>query len=118
LIVIKPTIISAAADADLIAFFNHYLEVAGENIAEAFVKRTEEVRAHIQRFPRTGSTRYASLTPAHPTEVDDEDELKTLRSWTYKQFPLIVFFMEHEKQITILRVLHQASDIPQHIQNT
>jgi plasmid stabilization system protein ParE len=37
-----------------------------------------------------------------------------LRSWTHKPFPLVVFFIEHQDQTIILRVLHQAADIPAH----
>jgi toxin ParE1/3/4 len=111
----KPTTISAAADADLIAFYDHYLTNAGERIAEDFSKRTQDVLTHIQRFPRTGSTRYAHLTPPLPLQYEDDEDLMMLRSWTYKQFPLIVFFIEHQDQTIILRVLHQATDIPAHL---
>jgi toxin ParE1/3/4 len=113
----KPTTISAAADADLIAFYDHYLTHAGERIAQDFSRRTQEVLTHIGRFPRTGSTRYAHLTPPLPPQSEYDEDLMLLRSWTYKQFPLIVFFIEHQEQTIILRVLHQASDIPTHLQH-
>jgi plasmid stabilization system protein ParE len=111
----KPTTISTAADADLIAFYDRYLTSTGERIAEDFSKRTQEVLTHIQSFPRKGSTRYAHLIPPLPLQAEEDENLMMLRSWTYKQFPLIVFFIEHQDQTIILRVLHQATDIPAHL---
>lgn len=113
----KPTHISAGADADLVAFYDHYLEVADFRIAEEFSQRTQDALTHIERFPRTGSTRYASFTPSSLIETDEEGEMMLLRSWTYKQFPLIIFYIERKSCISIVRVLHQAADLPQHLSN-
>lgn len=113
----KQIIISAQADADFISFYDHYLMQAGQGIAAQFDQRSNDALTHIQRFPRTGSTRYAYLMPASPFDSDENDDLMVLRCWTYRQFPLIIFYMEHQDIIHIIRVLHQASDLPQHLTN-
>ncbi|NJS37628.1 MAG: type II toxin-antitoxin system RelE/ParE family toxin [Brachymonas sp.] len=111
----KQLIISAQADADFVAFYDHYLMQAGERVAAQFDQRSNDALTHIQRFPRTGSTRYAHLTPTAQLGSDESDDIMMLRCWTYRQFPLIIFYIEHQDIITIIRVLHQASDLPQHL---
>ncbi len=113
----KPINISAEADADLISFYDHYLIHAGERIAEEYSQRTQDALTHIERFPRTGSTRYASFTPVSMLDTDAQGEVMVLRCWTYRQFPLIIFYIERQDFITIVRILHQASDLPQHLSN-
>jgi toxin ParE1/3/4 len=64
--------------------------------------------AQIQAFPGMGSPRYAQ----HWLE---NAPLLPLRFWLTKRFPYAIFYFEHNLHIEIVRVLHQASDIPQHL---
>ena len=103
----KPSILSAAAEADALNAHAYYLEAAGDTVADDFMQQTETALLHLQSFPGTGSNRYAQMSPhAH------------LRFWTLKRFPYAVFYIEREAVIDIVRVLHQASDIPFHLDAT
>lgn len=85
----------------------YYLEAAGDKVADNFIQQTETALLHLQSFPGTGSNRYAQMSPhAH------------LRFWTLKRFPYAVFYIERDTVIAIVRVLHQASDIPFHLDAT
>lgn len=103
----KPSILSAAAEADLLNAHAYYLEAAGDKVADDFMQQTETALLHLQSFPGTGSNRYAQMSPhAH------------LRFWTLKRFPYALFYIERATVIDIVRVLHQASDIPLHLDAT
>lgn len=103
----KSTILSAAAEADLLNAHACYLEVASDKVADEFTQQTDTALLHLQSFPSTGSKRYAQMSPhAH------------LRFWTLKRFPYAVFYIERDTMIDIVRVLHQASDIPFHLDAT
>ncbi len=82
----------------------HYVEVAGIDVAARFVQAFEHALDHIGRHPGTGSRRYVHLL-----------EGAELRFWTFSGFPYSVFFIERNTRVEIVRVLHQASDIPSHL---
>jgi toxin ParE1/3/4 len=101
---VKLAILSAAAEADLLGAHAYYLQVAGDKVADDFMQQADIALLHLQSFPGTGSNRYAHMSPhAH------------LRFWTLKRFPYAVFYIERDAAIDIVRVLHQASDIPFHL---
>ncbi len=103
----KSTILSAAAEADLLNAHAYYLDAAGDKTADDFMQQTETALLHLQSYPGTGSQRYAYMSPhAH------------LRFWTLKRFSYAMFYIERETVINIVRVLHQASDIPFHLDAT
>jgi toxin ParE1/3/4 len=102
--IVKAYILSAAAEADLLNAHAYYLELVGDKVANDFMQQTEIALHHLQSFPGTGSNRYAHMSPhAH------------LCFWTLKRFPYALFYIERETVIDIVRVLHQASDIPFHL---
>jgi toxin ParE1/3/4 len=104
---VKPYLLSAAAEADLLNAHAYYLEAVSDKVADDFMQQTETALRHLQGFPGTGSNRYAHMSPhAH------------LRFWTLKRFPYALFYIEREAVIDIVRVLHQASDIPFHLDAT
>lgn len=103
----KSTVLSAAAEADLLNAHAYYLEVASNKVADDFMQQADTALLHLQSFPGTGSNRYAQMSPhAH------------LRFWTLKRFPYAMFYIERDTVIDIVRVLHQASDIPFHLDAT
>lgn len=101
----KPVQPRAAAEADVDHAFEYYRLQGGRVLAERFVDAYDAALAHIAQHPGTGSPRHA-----HALRVQN------LRFWTLTRFPFSVFYVEHADRIDVLRVLHQASDIPQHLQ--
>ena len=103
-------VLFARAADDLEQAFACYLDVAKLQHAERFRDAVGEALAHIERHPSTGSTRH-SVSDATPP----------LRFWTLNKFPYAVFYFAHlqhaDPHTNIVRVLHLASDIAQHLQD-
>lgn len=89
----------AIQDADTAAGW--YAEQGGAALELQFIEALEKVSQHIAAHPTSGSLRYAERL-----------KLNSLRFWPLKQFPYLVFYLEHEAYIDIWRVLHSESDIP------
>ena len=60
---------------------------------------------HVQRNPGTGSPRWGLQLG-----------LAGLRVWRLDQFPYVIFYFDYPNKIEVVRVLHQASDIPKHLE--
>ena len=101
----KPSTPSALAERDVDEAVAYYLTEASFDVAERFVDAYDEALWHISRFPGTGSRRYTT------SEVDFE-----LRFWTLNKFPYAVFYRERADDVEIIRLLHQASNIPVHLE--
>ena len=101
----KPSTPSALAESDVDEAVAFYLTEASFRVAERFVDAYDEALWHISRFPGTGSRRYTT------SEVDFE-----LRFWTLNKFPYAVFYRERANDVEIIRVLHQSSNIPVHLE--
>ena len=103
-------VLFARAADDLEQAFAYYLDAANLQLAERFRDAVGDALAHIERHPSTGSTRY-SVSDATPP----------LRFWTLNKFPYAVFYFAHlqhaDPHTNIVRVLHLASDIAQHLQD-
>lgn len=99
----KPLIVRAKADADIdraLAF------VARENPARArkLLSALEKTFEAIERFPKTGSERYAR-----------ELAFPGLRHRLVPRFPWLIFYVELPEEIAVIRVLHQHRDIPEEL---
>jgi toxin ParE1/3/4 len=93
----------------------HVLPAAGRDIRQAIDWLKQESRPAAQGFkddlhqaghllatqPGIGSRRYAGLFP-------DGD----LRMLPLSRFPYLIFYLERETSIDVLRVLHGARDLP------
>lgn len=101
----KPVLRKQRATADIRNAAKHYATIPDTALARRFVEAVDVALAHIGQHPGTGSPRYSS-TLTHPG----------LRFWTLKRFPYAVFYVERTDHIEVLRVLHQSSDIPGHLQ--
>ena len=103
----KPSRLREAALFDIDDMLDHYFAQAPQ--APQMVHKLEvailEARQHIEKFPGTGSPRY---------ESSKSDEV--LRFWLLKRFPYARFYFERTGYIDIVRLIHQAADIPTHIQ--
>jgi toxin ParE1/3/4 len=97
------------ARVDVTAAFDYFFGIE-EHLAEQFQADLEASISHIQMNPGTGSPRYSKLWPR-------SGRVSKLRFWLLTQFPYSIFYVEHEDWIDVVRVLHQASDIPQHLKN-
>lgn len=100
-----PALLTRQAAADLEQAFEYYFDAPDLALAERFRDAVDEALAHIRRHPGTGSARYAQGDTA----------ASALRFWSLNHFPYAVFYLTHPARIDIVRVLHQASDIPQHL---
>lgn len=89
----------AEREVDEIA--DYYTDEAGENVAHIFVEAVREAYRAIGDHPGTGSPRYADLLG-----------VAGLRSRKLRNYPYLVFYMEHEDHIAVWRVLHEQRDIP------
>ena len=94
------------AEQDIESAFDHYLREAGREVSVAFVGAVDAALEHIEHHPGTGSPRYGNLldTPG-------------LRSWLVSRFPHVLFYVEHDDYLDVIRLLHQHSDIPAHLQH-
>lgn len=103
-------VLFAQAADDLEQAFACYFDAANLQLAERFRDAVGDALAHMERHPSTGSTRH-SVSEAQPP----------LRFWTIHKFPYAVFYFAHlqhrDPHTNIVRVLHQASDIPHHLQD-
>lgn len=97
----KPLVIRAPARVDVEAAVTWYVEDAGEAVATRFVAELEQVCARVARHPAMGSPRWGHAL-----------NLPGLRHWPLKRFPYLVFFVELDERIEIVRVLHGARDVP------
>ena len=88
---------------DLAEAREYYLREAPHMVSEFAVTLDAEF-FHLGQNPDTGSPRYGLQLG-----------ILGLRSWPVKKFPHIIFYMVDQARIVILRVLHQASDIPGHL---
>ena len=97
----KPVVLRERARGDIEEAVDHYLAEAGPAVALSFVGALEDVRTHIGERPGSGSLRYAH-----------ELDIPGLRFQPAGKFPYLVFYIERETEIDVLRVLHGARDIP------
>jgi toxin ParE1/3/4 len=102
----KEILLSAVATREVDAAFEHYMEQAGADVADAFMDALSTAYRHIALHPGTGSPRYALKL-----------DLPGLRSWPVGRFPYLVFYFEMPGYIDVVRVMHGAMDISQSSMN-
>lgn len=81
-----------------------YYRQTAPHMEPRFAAMVDAEFAHLQEHPGTGSPRYGLRLG-----------IPDLRSWPLKKFPYLIFYTERDTQIEVLRVLHQAADIPTHL---
>lgn len=96
----KPLIRRARSDDDVAEAIDHYM-TESVSAANGFIDSLEEAYQHIQRWPATGSPRYAHAL-----------DLPGLRFWRCSRYPYLIFYVEKADSIDIWRVLHTGRDIP------
>ena len=101
----KPSRLREEVLFDIDEALNYYATEA-PHMVRRFENAVLEARGHVEKFPGTGSKRYVSGS--------GED---ILRFWTLTKFPYAMFYFERADYIEIVRLLHQASNIPVHLES-
>jgi toxin ParE1/3/4 len=101
----KRLIMQRRALRDLVDARAYYQKEAPHVVGDFALTVDAELR-HLRENAGTGSPRYGRLIG-----------MPGLRSWPVKRFPYVIFYVDQADHITVVRVLHQASDIPRHLDN-
>ena len=101
----KPLVRLLQADLGVELALAYYL-AEEPHMELGFLDALEKAYLHIQRHPGTGSLRYA-----HALDIPG------LRFWPCQRFPQMVFYIERDDHIALVRVLHGSRDIPSTLQN-
>lgn len=89
------------ADDDIETAVSYYLAEAGVEIATDFANQLEKAIRMVSRQPSIGSSRFGHIA-----------QIPELRHWQMRNFPYLLFYLEKETHIELLRVLHCSTDIP------
>ena len=101
----KPLVRLEQADLDVEQSLDYYLSEEPQ-LALGFVEALEKAYSYIQRHPGTGSPRYA-----HALDIEG------LRFWPCSPFSQLVFYLERDNHLVLVRVLHSSRDIPASFQD-
>ncbi len=78
-----------------------YAEQGGLALEQRFVDALSVAFTHISRHPASGNS-----VQGMSLGVD------TLRFWPVKKFPYLIFYLQHDENVDVWRVLHAERDIP------
>lgn len=95
-----PISVRARADIDIDTAIRHFMDHA-PTAAARFIDELEATFGRISRNPGIGSPRYAELT-----------DIDGLRGLPVKGFGYHVFYLELDRSVAVVRVLHERRDIP------
>ena len=97
----KAVVISPRAQRDVDELAAAYVDGAGLDIAQRFVDALADAFDLMARNPGIGSPRYGLLL-----------NLPGVRCWPLRPWPQVIFYVERQRTIDVIRVLHGARDIP------
>jgi toxin ParE1/3/4 len=83
-----------------------YYRKEAPHVVSDFALAVDAELLHLRRNPSTGSPRYGL-----------QIEFAGLRSWIIKKFPYVIFYIQQTDCVVVIRVLHQATDIPAHLRH-
>lgn len=102
----KPLRIRPLADDEIDAAARYYrrkrVALAEELYDEVGIALTK-----LARNPGTGSPRYAHILPGG-----------ALRMWILSKFPYVLFYVEHDTHLEVIRFLHSHRDMPAALQDS
>lgn len=81
-----------------------YYRREAPHVVSDFARAVDAELLHLRRNPATGSPRYGL-----------QIGFTGLRSWTVKKFPYVIFYVQQDDCLVVIRVLHQSADIPTHL---
>ncbi len=96
----KRVFLRSAARADVEAATDWYIVEAGDDVALRFVDSLDNVLAIVGQHPALGSPRYAHVL-----------RFPGLRSRRVRGFPYLVFYVEADERIEVLRLVHTSRSI-------
>lgn len=96
-----PVVVLARAGQDIDDVVAGYLAEAGVDVAQRFADALAGAFELLARNPGLGALRYASVLG-----------LPGMRCWPLRPWPHLVFYVERQRQLQVVRVLHGARDIP------
>ena len=102
----KPVIPRAIAQEDVDEAIEHYLNENAPEAALGFIDALARAYTQISRSPSAGAPRYAH-----------ELNIPGLRFRPLKNYPYLVFYVEHESHIDVWRIAHGSRDIPKWMQD-
>ncbi|MFZ1382440.1 MAG: type II toxin-antitoxin system RelE/ParE family toxin [Scrofimicrobium sp.] len=94
------------ATNDYFSIVAWYTDEAGDKVAERFVRSLRETEDRISRNPGLGPTSFTYGASKQATIHGAEDGL-----------PYLVFYLDLEEHIEIVRVLHERRDFPGQLQD-
>jgi toxin ParE1/3/4 len=97
----KPVRRRRQARLDVEAAARHYRKEGGATLEIGFIEAVEAGMAHICKHPASGSLRLAHLL-----------RIEGLRVWPMKRFPYLIFYIDTEAAVDVVRVLHGERDLP------
>jgi toxin ParE1/3/4 len=97
----KPAVLRKQALKDVQQAAAHYSEEGGPALELRFIDALQASIRKIAAHPAMGSPRYAQSL-----------SIPGLRLWRLTRFPYLMFYLEREDAIDVLRVLHEVRDIP------
>jgi toxin ParE1/3/4 len=102
---VKPIRFRAGAQRDAEDAVRYYRREAGERVALAFVEALQSAYRLAAEHPQSGSGRYSHQLG-----------LPGLRARPLRNYPYLVFYLEHSDHVDIWRVLHAQRDVPHWLQ--
>ncbi len=84
-----------------------YYRKEAPHIVSDFALAVDVELCHLQRNLSTGSPRYGQ-----------QIGFAGLCNWTVKRFPYVIFYIQQTDCVVVIRVLHQAADIPAHLSHS
>ncbi len=97
----KPATWRKAAERDAAEAAYWYATQSDLALGERFLAAVEAGIEHVSQHPGSGSLRYAMAL-----------KMEVLRFWPVNGFPYLIFYVEHEMQVDVWRVLHAQRDVP------
>ncbi|NWG76587.1 MAG: type II toxin-antitoxin system RelE/ParE family toxin [Rubrivivax sp.] len=94
-------IVRAAAQADVQAAADWYVDEGGGALGLRFLAELDAAYRRIAREPGIGSPRWAEAL-----------NLPDLRVWPLARFPYLVFYQRQAQHVEVWRVLHSGRDVP------
>jgi toxin ParE1/3/4 len=94
----KPVVFRPAAVEDFAQAIKFY-ERERAGLGDRFARAVEALSLSISDRPNSGSPRYGHL-------------ISNLRARRVETFPYIIFYIEHDLVIDVIRVLHSKRDVP------
>ncbi|MEP6483486.1 MAG: type II toxin-antitoxin system RelE/ParE family toxin [Rudaea sp.] len=91
-----------AARRDVAAAVAWFAKEGGATIARRSIDEVHMLFDRLASHPSSGSPRYAALCA-----------LADLKTMSLKDFPYLVFYLDRDEWVDVLRVFHGARDIPE-----